>query len=135
MKYVVLNTFISIRYSILSPRKFRKTGDSLDGFSRNHEKRSSSSPDRFFLRRAREPVALSPLGVHQRNFDCQPGHPAGTEVFIGTTSGRGLRLQARVTSAGACPSCRTGKSPNLRISSLRRNVVESVLFSDSTVRL
>ena len=74
-----------------------------------------------------KPVALSlpSLGVHQRNFDCQPGRPT-TEVFIGLTNGRdsGYKsvLQApmlvhRVVSA------------NHRISSLRQDVVESVLFS------
>lgn len=72
------------------------------------------------------PVALSPLGVHQRNFDCQSGHPTGTEVFIGTTSGRSSgykpALQAPVRVRRVVPA-------NHRISSLRRDVVESVLFS------
>lgn len=72
------------------------------------------------------PVALSPLGVHQRNFDCQSGHPTGTEVFIGTTSGRSSgykpALQAPVRVRRVVPA-------NHRISSLQRDVVESVLFS------
>lgn len=72
------------------------------------------------------PVALSPLGVHQRNFDCQSGHPTGTEVFIGTTSSRSSgykpALQAPVRVRRVVPA-------NHRISSLRRDVVESVLFS------
>ncbi|KYQ49797.1 hypothetical protein ALC60_11145, partial [Trachymyrmex zeteki] len=76
---------------------------------------------------ASEPVAFSlpSLGVHQCNLDCQSGRPTA-EVFIGTTNGRDSGYKSvlqvpmlvhRVVSA------------NHRISSLRQDIVESVLFS------
>lgn len=121
MKYqVVLNIFILTRYSILSAHNIQKIIDSLAGSRGITRNIIVAGP---FLSLS---VALSPLGVHQRNFDCQSGHPTGTEVFIGTTSGRSSgykpALQAPVRVRRVVPA-------NHRISSLRRDVVESVLFS------
>ncbi|CAL1674448.1 unnamed protein product [Lasius platythorax] len=110
-------------------------GDSLDGFSRNHEKRSSSSPEPFLSPASERAGSRSLLSKFiSVTSTVSPDIPPALKCLSARRAVGGSGLQARVTSAGACPSCRTGKSPNLRISSLRRDVVESVLFSDSTVR-
>lgn len=94
MKYVVLNTFIFPLDTRSFPRvnfgKWAIHWTGSRGITRNGRRRRR--PIVSFSGERESRVALSPLGVHQRNFDCQPGHPTGTEVFIGTTSGRGLRL-------------------------------------------
>lgn len=83
--------------------------DPLHGFSRR-----SGIVTRPFLSAASKPMfshRLLSMFISVTSI-VSPDVPLA-EVFIGTMSGWGFRLQVRVTSTGACPSCRTGKSPNL----------------------